>query len=381
MAAKGRELHTLRFLYHADRTRVPFPIVIADGWVNPALAVLLEASEKLFPNLRITYIRYPNDASFSLFYKKMANATARVRTPYLMLVDNDDFVCVEGVRRNLEFLEGAPDYVSCGGGVPGFTLAAQPNAKLHNLIGRIVQMGYRYSANYTSRDLSSDNVTARMLDGYRNYMTTYYNVFRTDAWQTINSELAELDFSDLEIHESYCAMRALTLGKEKSDPRVISYVRQFGTSLGSAFGAHDWVHHLLHSRFTSDFDAMARRLAALSAAADRVDPAAAEEEIRQIFADGLRILMARRYGKPDTIPVWRRMTRPLVPEWLKRLRRHGVRSPAAMRKAVFDALRADGADPAYLEIFAEELQSIDDVLTGSDFFAFARTHAPLLLAP
>ena len=82
LALKGRHLHTLRFLWHADVARVPYHFLIADGEVHPVIARLLEHSESVFPHLDIEYIRYPDDVDYATYYSKLADAASRVRTPY-----------------------------------------------------------------------------------------------------------------------------------------------------------------------------------------------------------------------------------------------------------------------------------------------------------
>ncbi len=375
---KGRPLFTLRFLWHANKLAVPYRIIVADGEVHPAIAKLLE-DPATFPNLDIEYIRYPDDSSFSRFYAKMADATARVVTPYIMMVDNDDFVMPEGIARSIEFLNTHEDYVSCGGGVAGFAPYASSRSTELALLGPLNKLAYRYSQNYQSRDLGALSVPERVLDGYADYMTTYYNVFRSPAMATICRECVELDFTDLEVHESYFAMRALTMGKTRSDAASVSYLRQYGTSSGSAF-KKDWVHHLLRSRFTTDFDAMVGRISTAAAAADGVDPGPIAEAIRDIFGNGLRILLSRRCGPRPWQEQVKEHIRGAIPGWLRDMRARRPRATARARQQLFDRLRDEGAEISYLATFAQELRDVEAVLAGPEFAAFLNMHAPAIAA-
>ena len=87
---------------------MPFRFLIADGRVRPPLMEMLENSRELFPHLDIEYVRYPDDASWSRYFAKMHDALRRVRTPYVMLVDNDDFLACAGIESCMEFLDFAP---------------------------------------------------------------------------------------------------------------------------------------------------------------------------------------------------------------------------------------------------------------------------------
>lgn len=255
---KGRALFTLRFLWHADRARMPFRFLIADGEVRPPLADILENAREHFSNIDIEYVRYPDDISFGRFFAKMHDAVRRVRTPYVMMANNDDFLASAGIERAIEFLDSHPDYVCCSGGIAGFSVHAPLSAPLGVLVGSLSKITRDYVYYDHSADFSSDFVTKRLLAGLRNEWS-YYAVFRTPAQCVICEELVELELSDLLLHEKYCAMRTLTLGKAKCDPSVISYWRQYWTSQRSAY-SRDFVHHLLRSRFTSDFANIIERI-------------------------------------------------------------------------------------------------------------------------
>src|SRR5438874_1114489 len=102
---KGRHLHTLRFFWHANRYGLPYRFLVADGEVHPVVARLLGKPERVFPNLDIEYVQYPNDVDLSRYYEKLADAVSRVRTPYVMHADNDDFLMASGVDHCVKFLE------------------------------------------------------------------------------------------------------------------------------------------------------------------------------------------------------------------------------------------------------------------------------------
>ena len=68
LTLKGRDLFTLRWLWHANKFHIPFKILIADGEVNPLIRALL-VQGNLFPNLQIEYREY-SDFTYNDFYKK-----------------------------------------------------------------------------------------------------------------------------------------------------------------------------------------------------------------------------------------------------------------------------------------------------------------------
>lgn len=366
---KGRHLFTLRFLWHANRARLPYRFLIADGQVHAALAALLENSHSLFPELDVDYIRYPDDIDFSRFFAKLHDALQRVQTPYVMIADNDDFLAFSGIERSLDFLDQSPDYVCCGGGLAGFSVYSGLDNPNDGLVGPVNRFAYRYTPFDRSEDYSSESAVERLRQGSRNWWS-YYAVFRTDALATIWREGVEIDFSDLQLFEFFCAMRTLTLGKARSDGSTIAYLRQYGTSMRSSL-RKDWVHHLLRSRFTSDFNTMIARISAIAAASDGVDAAQVDEMLRSICDEWLRAFLKVNYGSLQSVKQMLRDRGPGLVNWLLKRRRYFIDGE---RSALVSSLRSDGAAETYILKFQQELAAIEMVLSGADFANFIHPH-------
>lgn len=368
---KGRYLFTLRFLWYANRARLPYRIVIADGQVRPALAKILENSREHFANLDVTYLRYPDDIDYHSYFLKMVDVLQRVKTPYAMLADNDDFIARAGTETSLNFLDVNNDYVCCGGGLAGFSVYSglrRPNGP----IGRFNRYAYRYTPLDRSEDFSSPSAVERLRQGSRNWWS-YYAIYKTEALQTIWREILDIDFSDLHLHELFCAMRTLTLGKICSDAKTIAYLRQYGTSLG--YYKTGWVHHLLRSRFTQDFDAMIHRISTAAALVDDAQTAPIVEMLRLICGDWLDEFLKIYYGPLQTVKQILRNNTPSLVNWLKNRRRYLV---ARERAEIFARLANDGASGDYLAAFADELRLMEDVVSGREFAAFIEPYIRVL---
>jgi glycosyltransferase domain-containing protein len=366
---KGRHLFTLRFLWQADRARLPYRFLIADGQVHLALAEILENSAEHFPNLDLQYIRYPDDRDFSCYFAKMADALSRVTTPYAMLADNDDFLAFTGIERSMDFLNSNLDYVCCGGGIAGFAVYSRKSGSFAGVLGPLNQISYRYMPYDRSMDIGSSSMTERLLFGLRNSWS-YYAVYRTPALQTIWREAAEMNLSDLQLTEKYCAMRTLTLGKAKSDPSTVAYLRQYWTTIRSAF-SKNWVHHLLRSRFSEDFANIIDRVAGPAAGADGLDRDTVAERLRERIEPWLRDFLRLNYGPSAILRQYLRDRVPFLLTWLKTRRRLSVRFE---RRAIIVKLRENGASEDYLKSFRTELVQIEEVISGPAFHAFLRPH-------
>jgi glycosyltransferase domain-containing protein len=374
---KGRHLHTLRFLWHADRIRLPWPIMIADGQVHPTIARLLE-DPTTFPNLRLHYIRYPDDRSFSIFYRKMADATSRVATPYVLLVDNDDFVVRSGIDPSIEFLQSHPDYACSGAGISGFELFAPAGAAFPHVVGPINRLSYRYSPDDRSDIVSDDSAAERV---YRGCMYTWscYSVTRTPVFATVMREISEFDPGDLLIQERFWLMRLMTLGKARSDASRISYLRQYKTSLLSVH-RFDWVYDLLRGRFTAEFAEMIERISRQIAASDGIDVGPVAERLREICDRWLRTYLRHQYGTPPLMIRLKQFVRDHTADWLMRIRERRLVRAARQRRNFIADLRRDGASEDYLRTFRSELADIESTLSGAAFLEFARRVAPDLVA-
>lgn len=166
------------------------------------------------------------------FLDKIARGIDKVTTPYVMLADCDDFPIPAGINDSIAFLNGHPDFVCASGRVEGVWLF--PN----KLTGPLRMRSRQYSIYDTVIPYAQASINERVLLGFRNSWS-YYGVYRTQALQTIWKEVAQYNFTDLMVHEKFCAMRTLTLGKVYGDGRVTSLIRQYATSQ-VAVGRSDW---------------------------------------------------------------------------------------------------------------------------------------------
>lgn len=379
---KGRPLFTLRFLFHANLARMPFRFLLADGEVRPPLADILENAREYFPNIDVAYVRYPDDSSLGRFYDKTYNALCRVNTPYVMLADNDDFLASAGLERAMDFLDSHPDYVCCGTGIAGFSVHGSLTGSLGLLAGPISKIAYRYAPNDRSADFNSSGATERVLAGLSNTWS-YYAVFRTRDLALIWNEVSELAPASLQLVERFCAMRAMTLGKARSDPAVIGYWRQYWTSSGAHWGAsgnappREWVHHLLRNDFNGDFDKILKRISNVAAAMDGGSETEIAARVREGCAVWLRRVLINCYGGMAALRSKVRARAPGLVVWLKQRRR--LLQVVYERVAARRELRRNGATPEYLAQYTGDLAAIEEVLTGNAFREFLGACSPALV--
>lgn len=390
MSVKGRHLHTLRFLWHANRVGLRYPIVIADGQVTPVMARLLENPEAAFPKLDIDYVRYPDDVSYGDWYRKVASAAGRVKTPYVMQAENDDFVVASGVEFCANALDAQPDYASYGGGFGAFSLrpGLYPMASVN---GDWQSLNPDCYGTHIDHDYASPLASERIRQLFTKSHTLYYNVFRTPALAAIWQDCAALGFSDLQVFETYFGARAKSLGKSRIDRSIMSYMWQAGTSTSQApiqqlwtdRIAEGWSASALGPAFEADIEAFAASISSAVAAADGIDAEGFAAEIRQLyrtkFQQQLEARIAlRAMGRAiDWRGYCRSIVAGLTPDLLIRWRRRRLQQRA--REVLFQELRLFGAPERYISIFGDELGEIERSLAGQGFAAFVRDHAPELI--
>lgn len=373
LTLRGRHLHSLRWMWHANRACLPYHVIIADGEVHPTIDRLLSDPET-FPNLSFEYHRH-NDKSFRDFFTKCAETINKVRSEFVMMSDNDDFVITTGTQRSIEFLNRNPDYVCAGGQLPHFVVVPR-KAVPGKVIGDMTGLKFGYT--HQCRDIAFESVTDRVLDEIKQYQPLYYHVYRTEILRKVFEEVERHDFSDLTVHEYYCALRAVTLGKARTDSSVVNYLRQSGTSSSSTYWV-DWVHHLLRSTLPQDYRALATTISNEAAKADKGDSAAINEAILDEFAHKIRHLLAHtmmRHRFPALFAfkqqfLWLKKLQ-VFPSWYRRWRDN---------IQYWRKFAKDCAEPRALAGYRDEFAQIESTLQGDGFMAFIKANAPDLLTP
>ena len=371
LTLRGRHLHTLRWMWHANRVGLPYHVIIADGEVHPTIDRLL-SDPATFQNLSFEYHRHC-DRSFSDFYKKCVETIRKVKTKYVMMSDNDDFSIITGIEKSIEYLNSEFEYICAGGQIPNFSIV--PHQVLPGkTIGQIVdaRFGYRHHCH----DIAFPSVSERVVDEIYQYQVIYYHVYRTQALRLIFEEIEGHDFSDLTVHEYYCALRTVTLGKVRTDPSIVCYLRQVGTSGVTAYWK-DWVHHLLRSTLPQDFRAMATSIANEVERVDGNDSAVLRESILDAYASKIRHMLGHtmlRHRFPRLFRIkqkllWLNKLR-IIPTWVQQKR---------WKKNFWKKLSNDCTDPTLLASYQKEFENIEATLQGGEFLFFVKTNAPDLI--
>lgn len=253
----GREELTLRFLDHANKIRLPYNIIISDG--KPSQFTQSLADSYRFPCIRYRYLKF-NDISPQAYIEKICTSLSQVDTRYVALADNDDFLVPTGIEKCINFLDANPEFVACGGRISRFHLSDR-RGNTYTAHGKCSFFDVRFANSLFTDKNESSSATERIESILASYNPIYYHIYRTKALLSAFEDLRSIALSDFVVQEIFVATRIASLGPVKTDPQIIHYCRQIGTSLQAGTNGMDWFNHLLHSNLPSDYRKAFNKLA------------------------------------------------------------------------------------------------------------------------
>ena len=184
LVLKDRSSYTVRLMNKWNSENFPYKIWIADGGKDRHTEALLLNKEN-FKNLNYEYLRYPFDESLQDFYKKMSDAVMKIDTDTTLLMDNDDFIEVEGINKSMQVLEDQ-SYSSAR----GLMQDTQGN-NMYNLY---------------PDSIIGNSASERVIKQTKNFHGNWHNVSKTNhiqaAWNMIHVE-NPLNFRIVEQATSY----------------------------------------------------------------------------------------------------------------------------------------------------------------------------------
>jgi hypothetical protein len=281
----------------------------------------------------------------------MHDAVQRVRTPYVMLADNDDFLGLSGIEKALDILDADSSYVCARGQMVAFSAYSGFRNPSKGLRGDLNDICLQYHMG----DAREPTVVERLRQGLD--IARYNAVYRSAALVTIWREVAKINFSDLMLHEIFHSMRTVTLGKAYVVREAISYFRQLGTS-STYDPSRDWVRHLLRSHFTSDIEAMVDCISK-SATDDLAERVVVAEDVRSGIEQYFRKFLYMNFGPANQLKQTVRRNFPNLTVYLQNRRRLFVKRKWSRLVSV---LAQAGATPKDLQRTCAELADIETTL-------------------
>lgn len=230
LTLKDRSTFTYRWMRWMEDNQCPYKILIADGGSDTIVEEHLKNYAN-YPSLDYEYIRYQYDHDIHTFLHKHADAVAKVKTPYLIVMaDNDDFFCLDGIKKSLIFLEENKNYFGCGGEV--FYGILRENEHSHNPDDHLSGANFEIFLEKTGFIYDQDFPPTEKITHFFSQTsepTTWYYVYRTNPVKKILQQIVDYNFSNFDVHERFIYLSFWLTGKIKRLP-IPYLVRQSNTS-------------------------------------------------------------------------------------------------------------------------------------------------------
>jgi glycosyltransferase domain-containing protein len=180
LVLKDRPHYTVRYMGYLNHIKFPYKIIIADGGKNLEIQNILE-NKKNYSNLNYEYIRFPYDETLNDFYEKMAMAVEQIESPTVSVMDNDDFILLEGIPKCLHILKENEHYSSSRGAILSIAVS-------HDVFGYL-SVGKNMYSKYPN-SIIGETAVDRMIDQTKKYHGNWHNVARSNhtkaLWAMIN---------------------------------------------------------------------------------------------------------------------------------------------------------------------------------------------------
>lgn len=275
MPILGRPLFTLRSLWYLNSIGFPWRIIVADGGNDPTIRRLL-GGRSYFPRLDLVYYRR-RDVDVRAFYQKCLNAIRMVETPYVLILDNDDFVTVDAMTRLAAFLDEHPEHSAVSGIVATFDFApTSATSALPFVQGDVDRWVIRYQPKFLDQATPAERIKQHL----SRYFPTYYSLHRTAALERAYDFLVRSGISDLPLHEIFLSLHTLLSGKIITLGSTIGYLRQGNISEAHAT-VRPWPHRVLQEPWQADFHLAIRQFSELMHVAEPVLSVSAARELLQ----------------------------------------------------------------------------------------------------
>lgn len=341
-------------MWHAQRTKFPFKVYIADGGDDPAMAALLEDGRH-FPDVDYTYVRY-NDATLTDFFRKMAHAADRIDTPYMMISDNDDFVLPMAVTQSAQYLDKHADYVSAAA-----TTASFPLWPIFSEAEILQGDLYSLEPQTDCTNMEANGAERRMETFFHHRSALYYNVNRVSTMRQVYNAIPDLGFRNFDLWEFYMYLAMLSHGKAKA-LQGIGYLRQLGTSQTHAFG-RGWVYGLFYKNWIDDLETVITNISSLG---ESGDAEAFAGKLRQAFYENSSV--SGRPPAADRLAPMRHRLKGFAAIRAMHYRRSWSRLAGPLAKRGVD-----------IPTLAAEIAAVRETCASPELSRFIRAHAPTLM--
>jgi len=211
LLVKGRPDFTKRWLKYANENLKNLDLIIADGSKENERYKIDKTS---FSNLRIQQIDCPYDKNIEIYQKKILNSLSLVKTEYVCMMANDDFIFHHSLNNVIAFLDKNIDYSAGRGEVYDFAINSFDSIK--NLYGQI----YSLERAYHPIGFYEEDIISRLEEYKKCPNGLWHSVVRTKILKDTIHRAIINNISLSQIFENYVAFSIIILGKIYFDKSI-----------------------------------------------------------------------------------------------------------------------------------------------------------------
>lgn len=203
---------------------MPFNIFISDGGNILNMKKKLNLEKR---NLNIKYRKFKFFKNYKNIYQKYFYAIKYIKTKFVIVAEDDDFINIEGFIKSSNFLIKNSDY----GSVKGRNVLGDFIFNNSNLISFTLREENSYKNNYS---IENNNKEFRLINYLNKKTLSIFNgLHRTENLRKVFVFLGKRDFYNLYITELIYALILTYLGKIKRCD-YIDYIKMDNTALSSS---------------------------------------------------------------------------------------------------------------------------------------------------
>jgi|694.fasta_scaffold13281_4 glycosyltransferase domain-containing protein len=214
---------TKKWLDFAEMQKLPFKILISDGGNVNNVVEILNLKNR---NLDIIYKKYKFYTNYKNFFEKFFFAINQVKTDYVILCEDDDYINISGIIKSANFLKKNMEY-SC---VKGINLCGEASDKKSIFNYLALRKEDKNFCNLSIRNKKSED---RLISYYKNNHLSLYNGLNRKSVLLKVFSVLNRDFHDLYITELIFVLLVINEGKIKRN-NYVDYVKMDNTLLSSS---------------------------------------------------------------------------------------------------------------------------------------------------
>ena len=201
---KGRPYFTERWLDYVNKNFNDLNVIVADGSIAEEKYII---SKNLFPNINIYTPNFPYDLNVVTYQNKILESINLVKTEYVCMMSNDDFIFKDSFESVIKFLDKNQDYSAGRGDIIDFAINSI-NPK-ENIYGNI----YAVNKLYHSVGFENNDVTERLSEFNRCPNGLWHCIVRKSILKEIIEKAISNKIVSEQIFENLVTYHFLISGK------------------------------------------------------------------------------------------------------------------------------------------------------------------------